>query len=253
MFREIIRMLVPAALQPSGHLRSLVRHRTNCRVYSGPFTGLQWIAASEPNAEFDIPKLLGTYERELGPCMERACALGFSLIVDVGAAEGYYAVGLAVRNPAAQVVAFEMQPKVQADLIKKAQLNGVTERLQVCGKCQPKDLEKALTGAHRPFVICDTEGHEAELLDPEKVPSLVGAFILVELHEFAVKGITEKIQRWYAPTHKSTLIWQEDRIPADFPFSDLYTRCLPDSYLRWAVDESRPRQMAWLWMEPKSE
>jgi hypothetical protein len=253
MIRNIIRKLVPATLQPSGHLRSLVRNQTRCRVYSGPFKGLRWIPQTDPNAEFDIPKLLGIYERELAPCMERACGLNFSLIVDVGAAEGYYAVGLAVRNPAAKVVAFEMQSKVQAELVKKATLNGVTERVQVCGKCEPQDLEQALTGADRPFVICDTEGYEVELLDLKKVPSLSRAFILVELHEFAVTGITETIQRWYALTHKITHIWQEERGPADFPFSDLYARCLPSSYLLWAVGESRPERMAWLWMEPKSE
>jgi hypothetical protein len=34
-----------------------------------------------------LPKLPGTYERELIGCVEQACALQFALIVDIGAAE----------------------------------------------------------------------------------------------------------------------------------------------------------------------
>lgn len=250
MLRKIIRRLVPLHLRPSSHLKNLVRQRTKGRVHSGPFTGMRWISGAESDVDFDIPKLLGIYEREIDSCIERACALNFSLIVDVGAAEGYYAVGLAVRNPAAHVIAFEMQAKERSELTEKAKLNGVSERVQICGKCEAKDLEQVLAEAPRPFVICDTEGYEVVLLDPEKVPSLARAFILVELHEFAVKGITEKIQGWYAATHKITHVWQQDRGPTDFPFKNCYTRCLPKSYLDWAVGESRPERMAWLWMTP---
>ena len=55
--------------------------------------------------------MLGTYEKELNSVIEEACAAHPSLIVDVGAAEGYYACGMALRNPQARVVAFEMQAK----------------------------------------------------------------------------------------------------------------------------------------------
>jgi hypothetical protein len=106
MLKKLYHAIVPPHLRPSGHIRSLVRRRTNCRVYSGPFKGIKWIPEDDNNAKFDIPKLLGIYERELSNCMERVCALNFSLIIDVGAAEGYYAVGLAARNPASKIVAF---------------------------------------------------------------------------------------------------------------------------------------------------
>ena len=55
-----------------------------------------------------IPKLLGIYERELAPYIERAVAWQPRLVVELGAAEGYYAVGMARRLPRAHVVAFEM-------------------------------------------------------------------------------------------------------------------------------------------------
>jgi tRNA G46 methylase TrmB len=105
-----------------------------------------------------LPKLLGTYERELNHYIEGACALNFPLIVDIGAAEGYYAVGMALRNPKARMIAFEMDTKARAALAEKLRLNHVGNRVEIRGKCEPEDLERALMGESRPFVICDAEG-----------------------------------------------------------------------------------------------
>jgi hypothetical protein len=105
---KIIRTVVPARLKPSGYLENLVRNRTRGRVHSGPFAGMRWISSAPDCARIHIPKLLGIYERELNPYIDQACALNFSRIVDVGAAEGYYAVGMALRNPHARVIAFEI-------------------------------------------------------------------------------------------------------------------------------------------------
>jgi predicted O-methyltransferase YrrM len=197
-----------------------------------------------------LPKLLGTYERELNHYIEGACALNFPLIVDIGAAEGYYAVGMAFRNPQARVIAFEMQATERSALAEAVSVNAVVNRLEIRGKCEPEDLERVLGDTPRPFVICDAEGYESVLLDPAIVPSLRRATILAELHEFVEKGITEEIRQRFAATHKINQIWQEERTSEDFPFKDFYTQWLPKSYPRWAVNESRPERMSWFWMEP---
>jgi hypothetical protein len=262
-FASVARKLIPPRFRPIGYLENLVRALTDGRIWSGPFIGMRWTlegcAPSQPgttqssplhNSRIHIPKSLGIYERELSPYIEQACALNFPLIVDIGAAEGYYAVGMAVRNPQARVIAFEMQATERSALAETARLNAVTDRLEIRAKCKPEDLERVLADTLRPFVICDAEGYEAMLIDPDAVPSLRRASILVELHEFVEKGISEKIRRRFVTTHKITHIWQQDRTLADFPFKDFYTRWLPKSYLRWAVSESRPERMSWFWMEP---
>ena len=52
------------------------------------------------------PKLLCCYEAELHPAIERAAARNPQLIVTIGCAEGYYAVGMARVLLAARVHAF---------------------------------------------------------------------------------------------------------------------------------------------------
>jgi len=244
--------MVPTRFRPSGYLEHLVCSRTGGQVYSGPFAGMSWISATLDCAHVHIPKLLGSYEREVSPYIEKACALNFSLIVIVGAAEGYYAVGMALRNPNARVIAFEMQPKERSALAETVEFNGVEQRVEIRGKCEPEDLKQALAGAPRSLVICDAEGYESLLLDPARVSSLGEAFILAELHEFVKRGITDKIRKRFELTHKITHIWQKEGTIGDFPFQTFYTRCLRKRYLRWAVSESRPERMSWFWMEPMS-
>ena len=85
-------------------------------MIEGPFKGVRYIDTAQGSAY--IPKLLGIYERELTPQIEDLISLQPVLIVDLGAAEGYYAVGLAMRLKSAQVIAFEMEHSGQAALKK---------------------------------------------------------------------------------------------------------------------------------------
>jgi hypothetical protein len=243
-----IRRFLPARYRPIGYLTHLVQRRTHCRVRQGCFAGMRYAHDSVGSAY--LPKLLGMYERELAPCVEAICSHTPALIVDVGAAEGYYAVGLALRNPQAKVIAFEMEPRGQAALRGMAALNNAADRVDVRGRCEPDDLAQALAGAHRPVVVCDVEGYEDALLDPARVPQLRGAAVLVEVHDFIVPGIADELRRRFDPTHAIETIWQQPRDRKEFPWRTPATMLLPTSYLDWAVSEWRPVQMSWLWMQP---
>ncbi len=218
------------------------------RVLAGPFRGMRYIDTSFYSAY--IPKLAGLYEKELAMVVETACERRLNPIVDIGAAEGYFAVGFALRNPDAHVIAFEMQEGGRTALNEMITLNDVRERVQVRAKCEPADLQTVLGCAARPLVVCDVEGYELMLLNPAAVPALTNAHILVELHDFIEPGLAETLESRFSGTHRLTRIWQVDRSPDEFPFSTVYTRLLPTSYLAWAVSEWRPERMSWFWMEP---
>jgi len=226
----------------------MARERTNCSVLGGPFAGMQYVQISQGSAY--IPKLLGIYERELVPQVEALVAREPELIIDVGAAEGYYAIGFARRLPQCRVIAFEMEPRGQTALQEMATLNSVSDRVEVRGKCEAHDLAEVLDGVSSAAIICDVEGYEHLLLDPLAVPALRRVSILVELHDFVIPGITEALKKRFQHSHDISHIWQESRSRAEFPWRTLGTSLLPKSYLDWAVSEWRPVRMAWLWMEP---
>jgi hypothetical protein len=248
MIATLIREILPESYRPIGYLTHLTQRRTGLRIRSGPFTGMRYGPAAAGSAY--IPKLLGIYERELASIIEQVCSRLPGWIVDIGAAEGYYAVGLAIRNPQAHVVAFETE-QVGRDLLRRsAQSNRVADQIEINGHCEQPDLERSLSGVQSPIVVCDVEGHEYELLDPGKVPSLLGASVLVELHDFIRPGVSQLLRERFAPSHLIRHILQEPRSRDEFPWRTLGTALLPSSYLDWAVSEWRPEPMSWYWMEP---
>jgi hypothetical protein len=126
------------------------------RVLQGPFRGMRHIALAYCS---EIPpKVFGTYESDLEPAIEAICRSGCDGIVDIGAAEGYYAVGMALRNLDAQIVAFEINPSARHYLRRLARRNGVSERITIRNECTTDSLGEALRGASRPAVICDCGG-----------------------------------------------------------------------------------------------
>lgn len=248
MIEKFLKRVIPARYRPIGYLLQMTYTRTGGRILSGPFKGMQYVKNSVGSAY--IPKLLGIYESELSGEVEDICKSKPALIVDIGAAEGYYAIGMAIRNPQAKVIAFEMEPKGQTALREMAKLNQVTDRVEVRGKCEPDDLSVVLGDTLRPIVICDVEGYEAKLLDPQYAAQLARATILVELHDFIIPGITEELKRRFETTHRIKHISQQPRSRSQFPWRTFGTMLLPKSYLDWSVSEWRPVQMAWMWMEP---
>ena len=250
MIASIIRRAIPEQFRPIGYLTRLVRRRTGCQVRQGPFESMRYVRDSVGSAY--LPKLLGIYEQELRHCVEYICAQQPARIVDIGAGEGYYAVGLAKRIPTVRLLAFEMDPIGQRVVAEMAALNDVSKRVEIRGKCEPSDLIDALGDDPHPVVVCDVEGYEDVLLDPAKVTALRRATVLVELHEFVIPGITDKIRSRFANSHAIEHIRQETRARTDFPWRTLGTALLPGSYLDWAVNEWRPEQMAWLYMVPKA-
>jgi hypothetical protein len=185
------------------------------RVMQGPFRGMRYIPMSA--GSIALPKLLGTYERELNPAIEEICRAGCDRIVDIGAAEGYYAVGMALRNPGVPLTCFEMNPSERYYLRRMAACNGVLGRVVIAGECTPEALDDALVGAGRPVVICDCEGAEDVLLDPRRVPGLRRAWIVVEVHETMVAGVEQRLRERFAPTHDIEAIRDRPRTPGDLP------------------------------------
>lgn len=197
-----------------------------------------------------LPKLLATYELEIQPVIEQIAAGGFDLLINIGAAEGYYAVGLARKCPGLCVIAFERNPRGQEAVRLLAQQNGVAG-IAIMGNCEPRDLARALDGGRRSLVVCDIEGGELEVLDPANCPALADAHILVELHEFAVKGITETIRQRFEPTHRIEHIWERNRVLSDFPLRSPWLSILPNFALLDTMREWRPERMSWFWMTPR--
>jgi hypothetical protein len=220
-------------------------------VAQGPFRGMRYIG-SDFGSEV-LPKVVGTYELEICPAIEAICGAGCDRIVDIGAAVGYYAVGLAMRNPDASVFAFETNASARYYLRKLARRNGVSDRIEVRGSCDPDSLARALEAARKPAVVCDCEGAEDFLLDPARIEPLRRSFILVETHDGlstdtgVLEGITDRLGARFESTHEVEVIASRDRSQDDLPDG---IQLGPDDAAE-AMNEGRP-WAKWLFLTPRT-
>ena len=216
------------------------------RVEAGPFAGMRYAPASS-GSEL-VPKLLGTYEEELHPAIEDVIAGGYDIVVNVGCAEGFYAVGLARRMPTARVLAYDIDDGARRLCSAMAELNGVSERVDLRSEFSPADLG-AVPGGSRTVVIMDCEGCEDALMDPGRVPGLRSVTVVVELHDFISPGIADRIRARFEPTHVVELVDARRRSPSTHPA----TVALGRRATRVAVDERRPPGMQWAVLRPRGE
>ena len=212
-------------------------------VLAGPFAGMLYVAEAAGSSL--LPKLLGSYEAELHQTVGAIVDSGYGKIIDVGCAEGYYAVGLALKVPEARIFAFDIDPRARELCEEMAKVNGVSERVVVGGECNCERLGALLDD--RSLVICDCEGYELELLDPDRVPSLRVSDVLVELHDFIDRSISPTIISRFSETHDISLISSLERDPSTYPALETFN----DWDRHVAVAEFRPEQMQWAFMHAK--
>jgi hypothetical protein len=189
------------------------------------------------------PKLLGAYECELHPFIQRALAGVPDRVIDVGSAEGYYAVGCGLRLPNAQIHAFDTEPLARDLCADLARLNGLTNRVHVHGDCTHSDLRELAPA----LIISDCEGGELELLDPAHVPELVRCSLLVEMHDFLNSHISRTLAARFEPTHTIEVVRSRPRRIEDYPV----LAPLKPELAVLALEESRPAVMEWAYMVPR--
>jgi hypothetical protein len=193
-----------------------------------------------------IPRLLGTYECELHPHLAAIAADGVDCVIDVGCAEGYYAVGLARTMPGVTVHAHDIEERARALCTELAARNRVSDRVIVGGEFRPEDFQAFAD--RRVLVMVDTEGAEVDILRPDLGPALAGMDIIVETHDLYRQGALATIRSRFEATH--------DIVRVDTGVKPLAG---PDWLLDLnhldqllAVWEWRARQTPWLVMRPKA-
>lgn len=217
--------------------------REGDRIYAGPFKGMAYMGATEGAL---IARLLGVYEDELHPHLDRMAQAGLDAVVDVGCAEGYYAVGLARMMPDVTVHAHDISPVARTACAALAEKNGVAGRVVVGGAFQPEDFQ-AFAG-RRTLVMVDTEGAELDILDPARGPALKDMWIIVETHDGFTPGALDALTERFAATHEVVRVDTQPKV-FDMPWWLKQLGHLDQLLAAW---EWRLFPTPWLVMTPKS-
>lgn len=185
-------------------------------IQAGPFAGMKFLDSSADGCH--VPKLLGIYEQELHDIISGIATAAYDVILNIGCAEGYYAAGLKRLAPMTRVLAYDASPLAQEATRRVAALNNL--EIEVSGTFEASEF--ARYADHRVLVLCDIEGGEVELLDPQANPALAGFDLVVELHATKIGPARAIIPRRFASTH--TIELREAR-GHDVEFPEALARC----------------------------
>lgn len=215
----------------ASEIASGLRAKIGDRIYSGPFEGV--LLPLDNMAGNYAPYLLGTYESELHSIIRYIISTGYKRILNIGCGFGYYAVGLAINIPDAEIFAVDTDLNVLDVARLNAEINSVADRVHCIAAYD--------TLADYDLIIMDAEGAEEQLLYPTQ------ADVLVELHECIDPLLPDRIVNRFEHTHTITII------PNNFSYFDLRKIFGPELLLHHldnalATYEGRAGRTPWAWM-----
>jgi hypothetical protein len=220
-------------------------------VLSGPFQGMHYL--DETIWGPITPKWAGTYEMELSEIIEELVRRKYSRVLNIGCAEGYYAVGLAMRDPAVEVFAFDTDPISRMQTRRLAQLNDVSDRIHVEGECKHGRINTLIS--RKTLLMVDIEGYEVNLLDPVKIPRLMDTDLLIEVHEdtpFTKQATAEEqLTKRLAASHIVERRVSSDRAAWIGQHENIWRDKLSYEEIAKAIDEDRQRPTLWIWAKTK--
>lgn len=214
-------------------------------VSGGPFEGMKYISESAGSVLFN--KLIGSYEEILHKPIDIIKTEKYDTIIDIGCAEGYYLAGLGRTLPNSHLIGYDIDSKALGLTEKLVTANRLTNKLSLDTTCTHQKLNEQISD--NTLIICDAEGFELEILDPEKAPALKRVKkYLVETHDFAAPGIVETLQNRFSSTHNIEKIEFKMADSNNYPYLANITN---KTHLYYLLRERGEQEQIWLVMSLK--
>jgi predicted O-methyltransferase YrrM len=170
------------------------------RVSAGVFEGLRY-ATAEAKTSAILPKLVGTYEAEVAAVLAKFLkSRRYKCCVDIGSAEGYYAIGVARAQPSCEVYAVDNDLSALELCKSNALANGCLDRVHLRDNLSADDLASfALPDPS--LIISDCEGFERHLFTEQVVLNLACCDLIIEVHDFVDPTIGDHLKQLFSNTH----------------------------------------------------
>ena len=114
----------------------------------------------------------------------------FEDVVNFGAADGYFSLGVLIGGLAKRSIAFEMTQKGQQAVKDNAAQNSLSEKVVIRGiaddSARPQLAELGYN-TKKGLLLCDIEGAEFSVLSEKVLDDLKGTTIIIELHDRMMK------------------------------------------------------------------
>lgn len=192
---------------------------------------------------------LGLYEQEVLSVIEALEQDDRRTFIELGAGDGYYAVGGLLSNRFGKAICFEQSERGQQAIRDNWEYNGAPGEIAVLGVAEESVIlnldDRFLSNA---FVLVDIEGAEFEVLTDQVLRKMRNSIVVVEIHNW-VDNFNER----YSALLKSAAAYFEisiiERMTQDtYSISEL--RDFTDDNRALITSERRPCMMRFLKFEP---
>ena len=177
-------------------LSAMLNERFSATVRYGPFKGLQLSREIWWGKTDRAGMLLGLYEQEVLNSVKKAATKRRRSFIELGAADGYYGVGVLVNGMFDRSYCYEISEAGRETIARNAALNGVEARVEVLGAADPLFYAQLPdTVPDNCVLLVDIEGAEFDILTADVMRRFSKSVIIVELHDHFFADGAARLER----------------------------------------------------------
>jgi len=172
-------------LQRRIRVANVVFQQFNGTIKYGPFKGQKLIDNPWWGTSDKASMILGVYEKEVLDFLTSDLFKNKKSFIDVGAADGYYAIGLIKNNYFDHCYCFEMSQEGQNIIKRSADENNLSDRVSIYGTATSefyKEIPK--DNFDDSVILIDIEGAEFEILESKCLSAISNATVIIEIHNW---------------------------------------------------------------------
>ena len=225
-------------------------HFPDKSVKHGPFKNMKYPSYQSVCSTL-FPKLLGSYENEIQQYIQELIDLSPEQIIDIGCAEGYYTVGLALRCPHALVYAFDENQTARRLCSDMAKLNSVDKKIKIFGCCRDQNDLLNIQNRLKTVVVCDIEGFEKKILSSRVFEHFSQASFLIEVHDCFDMETSSTLKSSFKKTHNYKEVFAIDDVNKAYIYDYNEIANYHFELKKLLLAENRPAGMKWFFLTPK--
>ena len=155
----------------------------NNTVQEGPFKGMIISEDQFWGPGDKASKILGLYEKEIQNLINQIQEKNnFPTFIDIGGADGFFAVGSVKNNLFKNCEVFEISKRGRLAIEKSAIKNNVNDQISIKGEANEKILS-SIENINNSVILCDIEGSEYDLFSENLIKNMHPSNVIIEIHK----------------------------------------------------------------------
>jgi len=155
----------------------------NNTVQEGPFKGMIISEDQFWGLGDKASKILGLYEKEIQNLLNHIQEKNnFPTFIDIGGADGFFAVGSVKNNLFKNCEVFEISKRGRQSIEESAIKNNVADLISIKSEANEKTLS-SIENINNSVILCDIEGSEYDLFSENLIKNMHPSNVIIEIHK----------------------------------------------------------------------